>query len=403
MIVLVFLAAVFAQIADPDTLAAYLGNKFITTLNATLKPCAPTCPYGRLAHVKTHGCLTGKLDLKANIDPSYAFGLFDSKAQGKSSFPVVVRFSNGRGGGFVPGAPTAADSGADVRGMAIKVFGVSGTKMVFPSAETVDFLAVTSEKNFMASLDDAQPFFDATFENSTLSLAGWAALHPITAARLGFFASTGSGYELTQHTFWPIAPLSLGTSAAKFRFTPCASNNATDPLDEDSDDYLANNLATYISTQSACWTVAAQLYVDDTSTPIEDTSVIWSADWVDLATLTLTAGQDAWSSPTKQKMCEEVSFNPWQTHVDNAPQGGVQTLRKTVYTQEQLTRHMFMQQQSGDWTQATLQTFSSVTDYAPSINNNNRQGAKATLATNSVVALAMSIVCVFASIVIFVI
>jgi len=199
----------------------------------------------------------------------------------------------------------------------VKAFGVAGLKGVESGAETVDFLAVTSETNFMTTMDDANDFFAATFQNSTAQLALWALSHPITSARLLGFASTGSGYDLTQHTFWPIAPLSLGTAAAKLRFAPCASNTPVSNPDEDSDTYLANNLQTYIATQSACWTVSAQLYVDDDSTPIEDTTVKWSAPWVDLATLTLTAGQDVWSSQTSQKMCEEISFNPWQTHPDN--------------------------------------------------------------------------------------
>jgi len=271
----------------------------------------------------------------------------------------------------------------------VKVFGVAGLKGVESGAETVDFLAVTSETNFMTTMDDANDFFAATFQNSTAQLALWALSHPITSARLLGFASTGSGYDLTQHTFWPIAPLSLGTAAAKLRFAPCASNTPVSNPDEDSDTYLANNLQTYIATQSACWTVSAQLYVDDDSTPIEDTTVKWSAPWVDLATLTLTAGQDVWSSPTSQKMCEEISFNPWQTHPDNAPQGDVQTLRKAVYTQEQVFRHATLQQSATDWTQATLQTYIAAAGTlsppapapAPANNGNQRQDAAPTLAS----------------------
>jgi hypothetical protein len=133
-----------------------------------------------------------------NIDPAYAQGLFNAAAQRTSTFPVIVRFSNGKGAGFVPGGPTSPDSSPDVRGFAVKVFGVVGAKGVQSDAETVDFLAVTSETNFITTNDDANDFFTATFKNSTLALAAWAATHPISAGRLGFFAATGNGYDLTQ-------------------------------------------------------------------------------------------------------------------------------------------------------------------------------------------------------------
>jgi hypothetical protein len=160
--------------------------------------------------------------------------------------------------------------------------------------------------------------------------------------------------------------------AAKLRFAPSAPNTPVSNPDENSDTYLANNLQTYIGAQSASWTVSAQLFIDNDTTPVEDTTAKWQAPWVDLATLTLTQGQDVWSSTTTQTMCEEISFNPWQTLAENAPQGGVQTLRKAVYTQEQIFRHATLQQSSSDWTQATLAT------YTAAANNGNQQSTPAT-------------------------
>jgi len=389
-----------------EQIGVYLANKFTTTINATQAQCAPSCPYARMAHVKTHGCLTAQLTLLNNTPAAFQFGLFDPVAQQNvKTFNAIVRFSNGRGNGFVPGAPTADDSGSDVRGMAVKVFGVQGSKLMQPNAETMDFLAVTSETNFLSATSQAQPFFDAVGENTTAALLGFGLLHPIIMTRMIEFAGTGSGYELTQHTFWPIAPLSFNGVAAKFRFAVCASNAATSPLDTTTPNYLAANLQTYLLTQaqSACWTLSAQLYVDETSTPIEDTSIQWQAPWVDLATLSI-ASQDAWSSASKQKMCEDISFNPWQVHALNAPMGDVQVIRKTVYSQEALVRHSWMQQSLSDWTTATLQQFAgsgvSITTASISGNStaqagNNRGAAGVTLKSTASQSMLLSVASLF--------
>lgn len=178
-----------------------------------------------------HGCLTGVLDVNPNLPTSLQQGLFDVKAQGKSQFEggieqvarlfkastVLLRFSNGKGNGFTPGYAVADDSSLDVRGFALKVFGVKGAKGHDATAETQDFIAITSETLFMEEMDNALPFFQGfvfvmiiqlffnffllqkvSEKNSSVAYYGFLALHPILAARLIKFAKSGHVTELQQ-------------------------------------------------------------------------------------------------------------------------------------------------------------------------------------------------------------
>ena len=66
------------------------------------------------------------------------------------------------------GNPFASDHAPDVRGLSLKLFGVSGTKAHEATAETSDFVAITSEVLFMQDFANAVPFFETNLKNSTL-------------------------------------------------------------------------------------------------------------------------------------------------------------------------------------------------------------------------------------------
>jgi hypothetical protein len=101
----------------------------------------------------------------------------------------------------------------------------------------------------MDEMSDALPFFTAVNKNSSFTFYSYLLTHPIVAARLLKFASSGTTFELTQKPFFTVAPLTLGGLAAKFGFFPCSSNLDVNPLDTTSFSYLAANLRTYFAKQ----------------------------------------------------------------------------------------------------------------------------------------------------------
>jgi catalase len=96
-------------------------------------------------HVKTHGCAVAEFRVLPNLPPELAQGLF----QNERTYSAVVRFSNSAG-------QPQADLIPDVRGLAIKVFGVEGDRLNSDdnSGRTQDFVMVNHPVFFARSVKD---------------------------------------------------------------------------------------------------------------------------------------------------------------------------------------------------------------------------------------------------------
>jgi hypothetical protein len=88
------------------------------------------------------------------------------------------------------------------------------------------------------------------------------------------------------------------------------------------------------------WTLRAQLFVDEKSTPIEDTSVPWTGPWVDLATLTLPP-QDTESTRGREisALVSRLSFDPWHATEEHRPLGAIMRARGATYGKSVVARN----------------------------------------------------------------
>ena len=73
----------------------------------------------RDAHPKHHGCVSGSFTVENNVPGMMKHGIFSKP----KSYPIWIRFSNG-------GTPPKEDKEGDIRGMAIKLMGVEGEKLL---------------------------------------------------------------------------------------------------------------------------------------------------------------------------------------------------------------------------------------------------------------------------------
>ena len=105
-------------------------------------------PARRDAHAKHHGCIRGVLTINANLPSAFKHGLFASPAP----YDVWIRFSN---------SIVDDDAQPDVRGMAIKVLGVSPSSLDGPSDGIQDFLLVNSRAFFIKDARDYVKFPEA--------------------------------------------------------------------------------------------------------------------------------------------------------------------------------------------------------------------------------------------------
>jgi hypothetical protein len=276
----------------------------------------------RALHVKQHLGAVGELVVKAPETARHGVFAISGK-----SWPVYVRFSNG-------GSRVHSDKQPDVRGFALKLVGVPGTKLIkgLEGEQTQDFLFIDTPVIPFRNPDEFMLFQRAAKD-------GQAKLLPRLISSFGFGRALGilwgaiSGEKVKSYAtgaFHSAAPIAFGSSAAKLALFPAETNGIADAVK--GDDYLRRDLSSRLEAGPLSWTLRAQLFVDQASTPIEDTSVKWSGPWVDLATLTLP--RQSTDSPRGREISELVnqfSFDPWHTTEEHRPLGAIMRARAVTY------------------------------------------------------------------------
>jgi hypothetical protein len=283
----------------------------------------------RALHAKGNCGVTAELRVLPDLPPHARVGLFAEPA----TYRAYVRFSNGAG-------RRQPDGRGDVRGIAVKVVGVDGPKIIpgLEQARTQDFLAIRTP---------ATPFRDADeFVWLVRAAERPALLLPRALARFGPLRAIGLLRRLAQGLGAPMPSLATTRyfSALPIKFGPYAVHYALDPLarpdgDEGakdrSPDRLGQELAARLAGGPVEYDFRVQFFVDEARTPIEDGSREWreaDAPFVTLARLTLP--QQQVDSPRGRRVSEWVetlSFDPWHTTADFRPLGNMMRARSHAY------------------------------------------------------------------------
>ncbi len=276
----------------------------------------------RALHAKPHLGAVGELVVKA---PETArSGVF---AMSGKSWPVYARFSNGS-------SRHQPDKTPDVRGFAIKLVGVPGQKLIkgLEGELTQDFLFIDTEVLPFRTPDEFMTFV-------RVAKAGPSKLLPGLISGFGFGRTLGmiwgsvAGQKVKSyaaHTFHTAAPIAFGKRAVKLSLTPVPSDAPA--TRSKGDDFLREDLTARLKNGALSWTLRAQFFIDEKTTPIEDTSVYWSGSWVDVATLTLPK-QDVKSARGQEisNLVNELSFDPWHATEAHRPLGAMMRARGATY------------------------------------------------------------------------
>lgn len=274
---------------------------------------------GRALHHKGHGVYEASLAIAGDLPEEARHGLFAKPA----TYEALVRFSNGAG-------KVQADKVADVRGIAVKVLGVEGDKV----------LAQTATQDFLAILSSATPFRTADEFVSVV----WATRSPPLAlfrllGSLGFRAfplvkKLVAGLKqppasLATKRFYSALPIQCGPHAVRFSLTPTdeAGGEVGNGID-----FHAEALADRLRRGPIGYDLALQFFVDEATTPIEDASVDWPSPYVKVGTLTILQQDPA--SPRGKLLAERgerLSFDPWHALTAHKPLGGMMRARKATY------------------------------------------------------------------------
>ena len=283
----------------------------------------------RALHAKANAGVEGELTvLDALPDPARA-GLFAKPA----SYRAYVRFSNGDG-------RRQHDRTGDVRGMAVKVVGVDGKKIIpgMEQEKTQDFLLIRTPAIPFRNAREFVEVVTAAQQNPLLVV-------PRVLRRLGLARTMELLPQLARGLRLPTLPLAAATyfSAAPVRCGAYAIHYALVSHDasgraitaDTSRERLHHELAARLAKGPVVYDLRIQFYTGEAKTPIEDASVEWKtedAPFVTVARLTLPRQDlDGVRGKKVAEFVETLSFDPWHALEDHRPLGNIMRARNVAY------------------------------------------------------------------------
>jgi hypothetical protein len=282
-------------------------------------------------HVKPHVGAVGRLDVGVLPD-----GLGPAFLAAPGTWSAFVRFSNG-------GPDHKPDKASDVRGLAIKLVGVPGAKIIpgLEAASTQDFLFI-----HVPAIGVRDP--DEFVTLVRLAARGPALLVPRLIAALGFRRALAivravlgmpKVRSMATTRFYTAAPIRFGAAAVKLALFP---EQVDVPRGPGGRDALRADLVQRLARGDLAWRLMAQCFVDEATTPIEDAARPWPealAPFVELGRLVVPQ-QDIRSprGAALEAQIESLSFDPWHAVPELRPLGAIMRARAVAYRESVLER-----------------------------------------------------------------
>lgn len=301
----------------------------------------------RDAHAKSHGILKGELQIYDDLPEELKQGLFREA----KTYPVVIRYSTSPGD-ILP------DGIAALRGMAIKVIGVEGEKILpqLKDAVTQDFVLcnhptiaagdVSSYLRHALFLEKATQQPEELQKIATTALRAGAA----TLRAVGVDVVGGAGGQampethILGETFFTQAAIRYGDYVCKLNVAPISENLKEltgKGIDTSNPSVLRDLVVEFFASNDAEYEIGIQLCTDLEKMPVEDASVEWSEEespYLPVAKLIIPA-QNAYSNERRVYGDDILSFNPWHALPEHQPLGSIQRVRKPVYDESADYRH----------------------------------------------------------------
>ncbi len=264
----------------------------------------------------------------------FARGLFVSGA----SYDGWIRFSNG------DADAKRSDAKGDSRGMAIKLVGVPGEKILDDErgAVTHDFLLI-DHPTFIA--DDPARYLEVLRRSNSTSFFK-RALAPLALGVHGAFVARA----ITAHTigsplearYWSTTAYALGTGegrvAVKYSVRPASETKTPIPKDAPPD-FLRQTMIEQLRVGAHTFDFLVQVRASEAMS-VEKTTDEWSeAEAPFHKVATIVVPKQSFSSATQDTYGESLSFTPWHALPDHRPLGGVNRVRRVVYETISRLRH----------------------------------------------------------------
>ncbi|RJE69046.1 catalase [Acinetobacter sp. JS678] len=288
----------------------------------------------RDAHPKAHGCVRAEFHVSKNIPAQFAKGVFIPD----QSYQAWIRFSN------ASNDATSADINKDARGIAIKLLGVSGDKILESEkqATTQDFIMINHPVFFA---NDAKRYL--SFMNDVNSHNMIRKLHiPFALGFKGTMNALGARNSQIANPlyarYWSMVPYQLGLGndrqAVKYSVRSCSMRLNNLPKNP-SHDFLREALKNSLQQTDACMEFLIQPRTSSKML-VEDAMTEWdekAAPFYQVATIHIP--KQNFNTPEQNQFCENLSFTPWHALAEHKPLGAVNRMRKIIYENISRVRH----------------------------------------------------------------
>ncbi|MBJ9704106.1 catalase family protein [Acinetobacter calcoaceticus] len=288
----------------------------------------------RDAHPKAHGCVRAEFHVSKNIPVQFAKGVFIPD----QSYQAWIRFSN------ASNDASSADIDKDARGIAIKLLGVSGTKILESEkqATTQDFIMINHPVFFA---NDAKRYL--SFINDVNSHNMIRKLHiPFALGFKGTMNALGARNSQIANPlyarYWSMVPYQLGLGndrqAVKYSVRACSATANNLPKNP-SHDFLREALKNTLQQTDACMgfliqpRTSSQMLIEDSMTEWDEKA----APFYQVATIHIP--KQNFDTSEQNKFCENLSFTPWHALPAHKPLGAVNRMRKVIYENISRVRH----------------------------------------------------------------
>ena len=283
-------------------------------------------PMLRGQHAKAHGSVRAEFTVAADLPAELRHGLFAEPR----TYRAWVRFSSS-----APGPRLRSDRKRDAHGMAIKVLGVEGPKVLEAErdATTQDFVLVNSRAFFCRNPQEYVELAARADEGRLLRFfLGWNPARWRVRLLVNLLVAT----QQTVHNplrirYWSQTPSALGPSVVKYSATPRGGVPDRKPGAR-GDDYLEEAIREQLAGGDAVFDFMVQLQGDPERMPVDDPTVRWSERASPFRTVaTIRIPSQDFASDAQKAFVENLSFTPWHSLPAHRPLGGINRVRRAVY------------------------------------------------------------------------
>ncbi len=291
-------------------------------------------PMLRDQHAKPHGCVRAEFTVAGDIPAEIRHGLF----AGPGTYRAWIRFSSGARGPTLP-----SDTRRDAHGMAIKILGVEGPKVIEAErdATTQDFVLANAKVFFCRNPQEYVELASRAAKGKLLRFFfGWnpAKWRPRLFVNL-MVATQRTVHNPLQIQYWSQTPSALGPLAVKYSAKPVGGGHDGRPTSP-GDNYLEDAMRRQLAVAESRFDFMVQLQGDPTRMPIEDPTVRWSERASPFRTVaTIRIPPQDFTSDAQKAFAENLSFTPWHSLPEHQPLGGINRVRRVVYETISSVRH----------------------------------------------------------------